>query len=222
MTDAPAAPAVEPFDAVDVIRAKRDGHRLADDQIDWVIDAYTRGVVADQQMAALAMAIFLHGMDRHEIARWTNAMIEAGERMDFSVRFRAPQPTSTRPGEWGTRSPCHWPRWLPHTAWQSRSFLAADSGTPAERSTRSSLSPAGTRISLTRRCMAQLDSGSGAMICAAGSGLAPADKKLYALRDITSTVEAIPLIATSIMSKKIAEGTAGSLVWTSRLDPVRS
>src|SRR5699024_8168437 len=92
MTD-PAAPAVEPFDVVDVIRTKRDGDRLADEQIDWVIDAYTRGVVAEEQMAALAMAIFLRGMERPEIARWTHAMIDSGERMDF---FALSRPTTDK------------------------------------------------------------------------------------------------------------------------------
>ena len=74
----------ESFDAVDVIVTKRDGHRLSDAQIDWVIDAYTRGIVAEEQMSALNMAILLNGMDRAEIARWTAAMIASGERMDFS------------------------------------------------------------------------------------------------------------------------------------------
>ncbi|MDN5558347.1 MAG: thymidine phosphorylase, partial [Ruaniaceae bacterium] len=76
---------MEPFDAVDVIRAKRDRHELSNEQIDWVIDAYTRGAVGEEQMAALAMAIFLNGMERREIARWTGAMIASGERMDFSA-----------------------------------------------------------------------------------------------------------------------------------------
>ncbi|MDQ2624579.1 MAG: thymidine phosphorylase, partial [Actinomycetota bacterium] len=78
----------ERFDAVDVIVAKRDGHRLTDEQIDWVIDAYTRGVVAEEQMSALNMAILLNGMDRAEISRWTAAMIASGERMNFSALSR--------------------------------------------------------------------------------------------------------------------------------------
>ena len=78
-----AQPQAEPFDAVEVIRTKRDRGTLSPEQIDWVVDAYTRGVVADEQMSALAMAILLNGMDRAEIARWTDAMIASGERMDF-------------------------------------------------------------------------------------------------------------------------------------------
>ena len=206
MTDAPAAPAVEPFDVVDVIRAKRDGHRLGDEQIDWVIDAYTRGVVAEQQMAALAMAIFLRGMERHEIARWTHAMIDSGERMDFSalskpttdkhstggVGDKITLPLAPLVASYGVAVPQLSGRGLGHTG-GTLDKLEAIPGWRADLS--------------NEQMMRQLES-VGAVICAAGSGLAPADKKLYALRDITGTVEAIPLIASSIMSKKIAEGTA--------------
>ena len=206
MNDAPAATAVEPFDVVDVIRTKRDGHRLADDQIDWVIDAYTRGVVAEQQMAALAMAIFLRGMDRTEIARWTHAMIDSGERMDFAalskpttdkhstggVGDKITLPLAPLVASYGVAVPQLSGRGLGHTG-GTLDKLEAIPGWRADLS--------------NAEMMAQLES-AGAVICAAGSGLAPADKKLYALRDITGTVEAIPLIASSIMSKKIAEGTA--------------
>ena len=206
MNDAPAATAVEPFDVVDVIRTKRDGHRLADDQIDWVIDAYTRGVVAEQQMAALAMAIFLRGMDRTEIARWTHAMIDSGERMDFAALSK---PTTDKHSTGGVGDKITLPL----------APLVASSGVAVPQLSGRGLGHTGGtldkleaipgwRADLSNaEMMAQLES-AGAVICAAGSGLAPADKKLYALRDITGTVEAIPLIASSIMSKKIAEGTA--------------
>ncbi|MGP5036075.1 thymidine phosphorylase [Brachybacterium alimentarium] len=202
----PPTSAVEPFDVVDVIRTKRDGQRLADDQIDWVIDAYTRGVVAEQQMAALAMAIFLRGMERPEIARWTHAMIDSGERMDFQalskpttdkhstggVGDKITLPLAPLVASYGVAVPQLSGRGLGHTGGTLDKLEAIP----------------GWRADLTNaEMMAQLES-SGAVICAAGSGLAPADKKLYALRDITGTVEAIPLIASSIMSKKIAEGTA--------------
>jgi hypothetical protein len=88
------------FDAVDVIRAKRDSGELSDEQIDWVIDAYTRGDVADEQMSALAMAILLNGMNRREIARWTAAMIASGERMDFA---RLSRPTADKHSTFGGR-----------------------------------------------------------------------------------------------------------------------
>ena len=206
MNDAPTASAVEPFDVVDIIRTKRDGHRLADDQIDWVIDAYTRGVVAEQQMAALAMAIFLRGMERTEIARWTHAMINSGERMDFSslskpttdkhstggVGDKITLPLAPLVASYGVAVPQLSGRGLGHTGGTLDKLEAIP----------------GWRADLTgTEMMAQLES-AGAVICAAGSALAPADKKLYALRDITGTVDAIPLIASSIMSKKIAEGTA--------------
>ncbi|MGO1390534.1 thymidine phosphorylase [Brachybacterium alimentarium] len=202
----PPTSAVEPFDVVDVIRTKRDGQRLADDQIDWVIDAYTRGIVAEQQMAALAMAIFLRGMERPEIARWTHAMIDSGERMDFQalskpttdkhstggVGDKITLPLAPLVASYGVAVPQLSGRGLGHTGGTLDKLEAIP----------------GWRADLTNaEMMAQLEN-SGAVICAAGSGLAPADKKLYALRDITGTVEAIPLIASSIMSKKIAEGTA--------------
>jgi thymidine phosphorylase len=199
----------ERHDAVEVIVAKRDGAELTDSQIDWVIDAYTRGQVADEQMSALAMAILLNGMNRREIARWTAAMIASGERMDFSSLSR---PTADKHSTGGVGDKITLPlaplvaacgvavpqlsgRGLGHTGGTLDKLEAIP----------------GWRADLTNQEMfAQLES-VGAVICAAGDELAPADKKLYALRDVTGTVEAIPLIASSIMSKKIAEGT-GALV----------
>ena len=201
---------VERFDAVDVIRTKRDRGVLADDQIDWVIDAYTRGVVADEQMAALAMAIFLNGMNRHEIARWANAMIESGERMDFSS---LPRPTADKHSTGGVGDKITLPLAPLVAAFGVAVPQLSGRGLGHTGGTLDKMeSIPGWQANISNEQMyRQLGSGSGAIICAAGSGLAPADKKLYALRDITSTVECIPLIATSIMSKKIAEGT-GSLV----------
>ncbi|GMA22359.1 hypothetical protein GCM10025864_01180 [Luteimicrobium album] len=199
----------EPFDAVDVIRTKRDEQRLEGAQIDWVVDAYTRGVVAEEQMAALAMAILLNGMDRGEISRWTSAMIASGERLDFSgldrptadkhstggVGDKITLPLAPLVASFGVAVPQLSGRGLGHTG-----------GTLDKLE-----SIPGWRAALSNdEMMAQLGS-VGAVICQAGSGLAPADRKLYALRDVTGTVEAIPLIASSIMSKKIAEGT-GALV----------
>ena len=199
---------VERFDAVDVIRTKRDGGVLSDEQIDWVVDAYTRGVVADEQMSALAMAIFLNGMERPEVVRWTNAMIASGERLDFSVLGATADKHSTGGvgdkitlplvplvAAFGVRVPQLSGRGLGHTG-----------GTLDKME-----SIPGWRASLSNDEMMTILREVGGVICAAGAGLAPADKKLYALRDTTATVEAIPLIASSIMSKKIAEGT-GALV----------
>ncbi|MDO5699357.1 MAG: thymidine phosphorylase [Dermatophilus congolensis] len=199
----------EQFDAVDVIKAKRDRNRLSDNEIDWVIDAYTRGVVADEQMAALAMAIFLNGMDRAEIARWTHAMIESGERMSFAslsktttdkhstggVGDKITLPLAPLVASYGVAVPQLSGRGLGHTGGTLDKLEAIP----------------GWQADLSNERMMQILDDVGAVICAAGAGLAPADKKLYALRDITSTVDCIPLIASSIMSKKIAEGT-GALV----------
>jgi thymidine phosphorylase len=199
----------EAFDAVDVIRTKRDGGRLADAQIDWVIDAYTRGVVAEEQMAALAMAILLNGMERAEIARWTSAMIASGERMDFSSLSR---PTVDKHSTGGVGDKIT----LPLAPLVAACGLAVPQlsgrGLGHTGGTLDKLeSIPGWRAALSNEEMLRQLEEVGAVICQAGSGLAPADRKLYALRDVTGTVEAIPLIASSIMSKKIAEGT-GALV----------
>ncbi|MGA4725917.1 thymidine phosphorylase [Micromonospora taraxaci] len=197
------------FAAVDVIRVKRDGGVLSDAQIDWVVDAYTRGAVADEQMSALAMAILLNGMTGPEIARWTAAMIASGERLDLSA-VRRPTVDKHSTGGVGDKIT------LPLTP-----LVAACGAAVPQLSGRGLGHTGGTLDKLESipgwratvsndEFIQQLDE-VGAVICAAGAGLAPADRKLYALRDVTGTVEAIPLIASSIMSKKIAEGT-GALV----------
>ncbi|MFN2518296.1 MAG: thymidine phosphorylase [Jatrophihabitantaceae bacterium] len=196
----------EPFAAVDVIRTKRDGAPLSDAQIDWVISAYTRGVVAEEQMAALAMAVLLRGLNPAELARWTAAMIASGARLDLSAVTR---PTVDKHSTGGVGDKITLPlaplvaacgaavpqlsgRGLAHTG-GTLDKLAAIPGWRAEVS--------------AADFVRQLNE-VGAVVCAAGDALAPADRKLYALRDVTGTVESIPLIASSIMSKKIAEGTA--------------
>jgi thymidine phosphorylase len=199
----------EAFDAVDVIVTKRDRGELSDEQIDWVVDAYTRGTVAEEQMSALAMAILLNGMGRREISRWTKAMIASGKRMDFSsltrdttdkhstggVGDKITLPLAPLVAACGVAVPQLSGRGLGHTG-----------GTLDKLE-----SIPGWRSDLSYESMLEQLESVGAVICAAGTSLAPADKKLYALRDVTGTVESIPLIASSIMSKKIAEGT-GALV----------
>jgi thymidine phosphorylase len=199
----------EQHDAVEVITAKRDRGELSDSQIDWVIDAYTRGVVADEQMSALAMAILLNGMTRREISRWTKAMIASGERMDFSSLSR---PTADKHSTGGVGDKITLPLAPLVAACGVAVPQLSGRGLGHTGGTLDKLeSIPGWRADLSNEEMlAQLEE-TGAVICAAGTGLAPADKKLYALRDVTGTVEAIPLIASSIMSKKIAEGT-GALV----------
>ena len=195
----------EPFDAVQVIVTKRDGHVIPDAQIDWVVDAYTRGVVADEQMSSLAMAILQRGMTRGEISRWTRAMIATGERLDFSglgkptadkhstggVGDKITLPLAPLVASFGVAVPQLSGRGLGHTG-----------GTLDKLE-----SLRGWRADVSNAEMHAQLADVGAVICAAGTALAPADKKLYALRDVTGTVESIPMIAASIMSKKIAEGT---------------
>ena len=199
----------EKFDAVDIIGIKRDRGVLSPEQIDWTIDAYTRGAIADEQMAALNMAILLNGMTRSEISRWTAAMIASGERMDFSslgkpttdkhstggVGDKITLPLAPLVAVFGVAVPQLSGRGLGHTGGTLDKLEAIP----------------GWRADLSNEDLMKQLADVGAVICAAGTGLAPADKKLYALRDVTGTVEAIPLIASSIMSKKIAEGT-GSLI----------
>ncbi len=196
-------------DAVEVIGRKRDRGELSDDQIDWVIDAYTRGDVADEQMSALAMAILLNGMVPREIARWTAAMIASGERMDFSSLSR---PTADKHSTGGVGDKITLPLAPLVAACGVAVPQLSGRGLGHTGGTLDKLeSIPGWRATLSNEEMfAQLES-VGAVVCAAGDGLAPADRKLYALRDVTGTVEAISLIASSIMSKKIAEGT-GALV----------
>jgi len=191
---------------VDLIRAKRDGRTLTGDEVRWLIDAYTRGEVADEQMSALLMAIFFRGLAPAELREWTAAMIASGERLDLSTVGRPTVDKHSTGGvgdkvslilaplvaACGAAVPQLSGRGLGHTGGTLDKLEAI----PGWRAT---LSPA-EMIELLRTV--------GAVICAAGAGLAPADRKLYALRDVTGTVESIPLIASSIMSKKIAEGTS--------------
>ena len=197
------------FDAVDLIISKRQKQELSKEAIDWLIENYTSGKVADEQMSAMAMAILLNGMNGREIKDLTMAMIASGERLNFDslgvpttdkhstggVGDKITLPLAPLVAVFGVAVPQLSGRGLGHTG-----------GTLDKLE-----SISGWRANLSNDEMTRQLAEIGAVICAAGSGLAPADKKLYALRDVTGTVEAIPLIASSIMSKKIAEGT-GSLV----------
>ena len=198
---------VEPFSAVDIIKAKRDQGVLTHAQIAWVVDAYTRGVVADEQMSALAMAILLNGMTDEEIVQWTNAMINTGERMDFSS---LPRPTVDKHSTGGVGDKITLPLVPVVAACGAAVPQLSGRGLGHTGGTLDKMeSIPGWRAQLSNEEMLAVLSDVGGVICAAGDGLAPADRKLYALRDVTGTVEAIPLIASSIMSKKIAEGAGG-------------
>jgi thymidine phosphorylase len=193
-------------DAVTLIRTKRDGYRLADDDISWLFEAYAKGEVADEQMSALLMAIYFQGLDAAELRTWTAAMIASGDRLDLSSISRPTVDKHSTGGvgdkvslilaplvaSCGAAVPQLSGRGLGHTG-----------GTLDKLE-----SIPGFRTALTPRETLDVLAETGCVICAAGSGLAPADRRLYALRDVTATVESIPLIASSIMSKKIAEGTS--------------
>jgi thymidine phosphorylase len=197
---------IEAFSATEIIAAKRDRHSLSDPQIDWIIDAYTRGAVADEQMSALLMAILLNGMESREISRWTDAMINSGERMNWSGLSR---PTVDKHSTGGVGDKITLPLAPLVAACGAAVPQLSGRGLGHTGGTLDKLeSIPGWRASLSNDEMLKVLQDVGAVICAAGAGLAPADKKLYALRDVTATVEAIPLIASSIMSKKIAEGTS--------------
>jgi thymidine phosphorylase len=194
------------MDAIDVIRTKRDGGRLTDDQIEWFIRSYTNGNVPDEQASALLMAIVWRGMERDELAKWTQEMIESGDRLDLSS-IDAPTVDKHSTGGVGDKvslilaplvaacgvaDPMLSGRGLGHTGGTLDKLEAIP----------------GFRVDLASDEMIEILGKVGCVICSAGPGLAPADRKLYALRDVTGTVESVPLIASSIMSKKIAEGTA--------------
>ncbi|MEY3406609.1 MAG: hypothetical protein RLZZ556_681 [Actinomycetota bacterium] len=194
------------FSAVELIIAKREREELSTEQIDWLVHNYTSGAVADEQMSAMTMAILLNGMNRREIKDLTMAMIASGERLDFSSLSMPTADKHSTGGVgdkitlmvaplvavFGVAVPQLSGRGLGHTGGTLDKMEAIP----------------GWQANLTNQQMLEQLQNVGAVVCAAGSGLAPADKKLYALRDVTGTVEAIPLIASSIMSKKIAEGTA--------------
>ena len=193
-------------DAVTVITTKRDGHRLSDDDIWWLFEAYAKGEVADEQMSALLMAIYFQGLDGAELRTWTAAMIASGDRLDLSAISR---PTVDKHSTGGVGD---------KVSLILAPLVAACGAAVPQLSGRGLGHTGGTldklesipgfRTALTPAETLDVLKTAGCVICAAGSGLAPADRRLYALRDVTGTVESIPLIASSIMSKKIAEGTS--------------
>jgi thymidine phosphorylase len=196
----------EKFAAVEIISAKRDRLELSNEQIDWTIDSYTRGVIADEQMSALLMAILLNGMNNREISRWTEAMIASGEKMNWSMLDR---PTVDKHSTGGVGDKITLPLAPLVAACGAAVPQLSGRGLGHTGGTLDKLeSIKGWKANLSNSEMLKVIQECGAVICAAGAGLAPADKKLYALRDVTGTVQAIPLIASSIMSKKIAEGTS--------------
>ncbi|UVE94880.1 thymidine phosphorylase [Dietzia sp. B32] len=201
-------------DAVRIIEAKRDGRELDDDEIDWMVDGFTRGVVAPEQMSALAMAICFRGMTDREISRWTTAMVDSGTRMDLSglTRGGVVVPTVDKHSTGGVGDAITLVLTPLLATWDVAVPQLSGRGLGHTGGTLDKLeSIPGWRADLDTDEMRSVLSRTGAVICAAGADLAPADRALYALRDVTGTVASIPMIAASIMSKKIAEGT-GALV----------
>jgi thymidine phosphorylase len=199
----------EPFAAVDLIAAKRDKRELTDAQIDWFVDAYVRNLIAEEQMSAMAMAILLNGMNRQEIVRWTKAYIDSGETMDWSTLGR---PTADKHSTGGVGDKITLPLAPVVAACGVSVPQLSGRGLGHTGGTLDKLEAIkGWQANLTNDEMFKVLNSTGAVICAASQTLAPADRRIYALRDVTGTVESIPLISASIMSKKIAEGT-GALV----------
>jgi thymidine phosphorylase len=194
------------FSAVDVIRHKRDGAELSAAEISWVLQAYTRGDVAEEQMAALAMAVYFNGMGPQELTNWTTSMVDSGKRMDFSS---VPRPTVDKHSTGGVGDKITLPLVPIVAACGAAVPQLSGRGLGHTGGTLDKLEAIpGWRAHLSNDEILAVPTAVGGVICAAGEDLAPADRKLYALRDVTSTVESIPLIASSIMSKKIAEGTS--------------
>ncbi len=192
--------------AVNVIRAKRDGRELTDAQIRWFIDAYTRGEASHEQAAALLMAIVWRGMAPRELATWTDAMVRSGSRLDLSS---VPLPTVDKHSTGGVGDKVSLPLCPLVAACGAAVPQLSGRGLGHTGGTLDKLEAVpGFRVDLGNDAVVAQLREVGAVICAAGEDLAPADRGLYALRDVTGTVESIPLIASSIVSKKIAEGTA--------------
>ena len=193
-------------DAVDLIRAKRDGRELSEAEISWLISSYTAATVPDEQMSALLMAIYFRGLRPAELRSWTAAMISSGERLDLSA---VPAPTVDKHSTGGVGD---------KVSLILAPLVASCGAAVPQLSGRGLGHTGGTldkleaipgwRARLSAAEMIEVLAAAGCVICAAGPGLAPADGRIYALRDVTGTVESIPLIASSIMSKKIAEGTS--------------
>ena len=195
------------YTAIELIETKRDGGSLKPEAIEWLIRAYTDGTVTDYQMAAMAMAIFIRGLDAEELAAWTQAMLHSGEVLDLSritaakvdkhstggVGDKISLPLAPLVASVGVVVPMMSGRGLGHTGGTLDKLESVPGFT--------------TRLESDefRRILTE----HGLVLAGQTEALVPADRKLYALRDATGTVPSLPLIASSIMSKKLAEGLDG-------------
>ncbi len=198
------------FSAVDLIGLKRDRKTLPDDGIRWLIDAYTRDEVADYQMSAMAMAIVLNGLDRRELATWTEAMLTSGDVLDFSdipipkidkhstggVGDKISIPLAPLVAACGIAVPMMSGRGLGHTGGTLDKLESIEGFT--------------TRINKER--FRSILEAHNLVLAGQSETMVPADRKLYGLRDASGTVPSIPLISSSIMSKKLSEGLDGLLL----------
>jgi pyrimidine-nucleoside phosphorylase len=190
--------------ASEVIRRKRDGERLADAEIRFFIDGVTSGGIPDYQAAAMLMAVYFRGLDAGELAAWADAMLRSGDVLALpgvsapkvdkhstgGVGDKISLPLAPAVAACGVAVPMVSGRGLGHTG-----------GTLDKLE-----SIPGFRVDLPAEVFADQVARIGACLVGQTDRIAPADRKLYALRDVTATVESIPLIASSIMSKKLAEG----------------
>ncbi|HEX9978746.1 MAG TPA: thymidine phosphorylase [Acidimicrobiia bacterium] len=195
------------MNAVELIERKRDGGALTTDEIAWLISEYTADRIPDYQMSAMLMAVFLKGLDQDELGAWTAVMLHSGEVLDFSdvgapvidkhstggVGDKVSIPLAPMVAACGVAIPMLSGRGLGHTG-----------GTLDKLET-----IPGFRTDLDPTEFGRLLRRHGLVLAGASEGIAPADRRIYALRDATGTVPSIPLIASSIMSKKLAEGIDG-------------
>ena len=189
----------------DLIYAKRDGGVLTEEQIRWFINAFTKNEIPDEQAGSFLMAVFFQGLNKEELSVWTDAMIKSGEILDLSS---VGKPTVDKHSTGGVGDKISLPLCPLVASFGAAVPQLSGRGLGTFGGTLDKMeSVSGFNITLSNEKMIQQLKDVGVFITAAGAGLAPADRKMYSFRDVIGTVECIPLIASSIMSKKIAEGT---------------